>query len=162
MKKYFLIIPLFFLPLVSSARPIMSVPNCPETALTWTIHAFGSETSDYCDNLSITGMEIPDEATDPLAFVEFRDVYGELVSTIPFPINKYIESNSLIPDLSGSVGAITGSTQTTLGSMRVIVYAIIGLLVTFWLISQIVGLFPKNKKHYVKPQKYGKTIVLGD
>lgn len=199
MKKYFLIIPLFFLPLVSSAFDFYQEGDQMRVIL-YQSDIFLEPINNYDgQNIIVSGWNDAiglysdviinqqlDFLSDPVASFLFSLPSGEYTNIeigtgLDTPASEliYLYSNenepfifpltqqggiiSLIPDLSGSIGAISGSTQSTFGSLRVIVYAIIGLLVTFWLISQIVGIFPKqHKKHYVKPQKYGKTIVLGD
>lgn len=42
------------------------------------------------------------------------------------------------------IAAVGTNVQTTFASVDVVVYAVIGLFLTFWLIPQIVALFPRR------------------
>lgn len=71
----------------------------------------------------------------------------------------YLKSPSIFGDQIdlGSLQSAVGITTTNIVGFAAIPIA---LFVVFWIIGQLIGLFPGYKETVVKPQKVGKTIKL--
>lgn len=82
----------------------------------------------------------------------------DITDRTKFYIMSTVGRDTLIAGLSSGV-------TTTMESMLKVVAIALAIPLTFWAIFEIMGLFPKEekkRKHIVKPQLSGKTIVLGD